>query len=104
MTCPFSLRKAKADQAVVAKFRENFRNHLLTALSEAREATVGIEPALRDTLMDDLAYYFHPDSDLRDTFTDAFHNAESAARDRVDELSDEYVRDRRRAGYSVAAE
>lgn len=104
MTCPFSLRKAEADKAVIAKVRENFRDHLLMALSEARASTLGIEPSLREKLMDDLSYYFHPDSNMTDTFSDAFSSAEMAAQDRVDELSDEYTRERRRAGYSVAAE
>lgn len=101
---PYTLNKAHADQAVIATVKENFRSHLLMALSEAREATIGMEDALREKLLDDLSHYFHPDSDIRDTFSDAFTSAEVEASNRIDEVSDEYVSDRRKAGYAVAAE
>jgi hypothetical protein len=104
MTCPFSLRKAEADMAVIATVKENFRNHLLMALSEARAATVGIEPELREKLMDDLSKVFHPEGDASDLFVNGFYDAENMATAGIDELSDELFMQRRRAGYSVAAE
>jgi len=104
MTCQFTLNKAHADQAVIATVRENFRSHLLMALSEARAATISLEPDLRDALLDDLTHYFHPDSDIRDTFSDAFLAAEHLAADRIEEVSNEMALDRRTPVFAQAAE
>lgn len=91
----FSLHKAEADQATIAMVKENFRNHLLMALSEARSSTVSMEPDVRDKLMDDLGTYFHPESTIGDFFVDAFFDAEKMAQDRINELADEISLQRR---------
>lgn len=104
MACQFSLNKAHADLAVIATVKENFRSHLLMALSEARSATLSLEPALRETLLDDVSKYFHPDAAIADYFTDAFTDAELAAQNRIDELTDEMALERRTPARMDAAE
>lgn len=101
MTCQFSLHKAEADQATIATVKENFRNHLLMALSEARAATVNLEPDIRDKLMDDLGAYFHPEAAVGDYFVDAFSDAEKMAQDRINELADETVLQRRTPAWAA---
>lgn len=98
-----TLFKAEQDQKTIATVKENFRTHLLMALSEARSATLSLEPDLRETLLDDLSRYFHPDNDIRDTFSDAFSDAETDADNRVDEVSEELILERRQH-YPAAAE
>lgn len=83
------IEAAARDLAEVKSVRENFRTHLLTALSEARASTFGMEPDIREKLIDNLTEYFNPDGVVTDLFTDAFSDAEIAAQYRVDELADE---------------
>lgn len=83
------LGQAAADKATIASIKENFRNHLLTALSEARLASASIEGRIREQLMDDLGEYFHPDGRVSDCFADGFHNAETMADDEVETRRDE---------------
>ena len=97
----FSLHKAEADQATIATVKENFRNHLLMALSEARSATVSMEPDIRAHLMADLAEFFHPDAAVRDYFVDAFFDAEKMAQDRINELADEIALQRRTPAWAA---
>ena len=97
----FSLHKAEADQATIATVKENFRNHLLMALSEARSATVSMEPDVRDKLMDGLGAYFHPEATIGDFFVDAFFDAEKMAQDRINELADEIALQRRTPAWAA---
>lgn len=104
MTSQFTLNKAHADQAVIATVRENFRSHLLMALSEAREATVSLDPGLREKLMDDLQQCFNPEGRAEDLFVDGFCDAETMASERVEEVSNEMALDRRTPVFAEAAE
>lgn len=85
----YELNSAIADQAMVDKIETTIRSYLLMALSEARSMTAGMDPALRDKLMDDLAAHFHPDADLvRDLFTDGFFDAKHMAGELVEQAKD----------------
>lgn len=105
MTCTFTLQEAERDVEMVFKVKEHLRALLLQGLSEAREMTLQMEPAVRDSLMDDLSYYFHPEGGIMsDAFNDCFLDAEFQAKDRLEEVQNEMASDRRRAGYMTAAE
>lgn len=99
-----SLHKAEQDQAVIAAVKENIRSHLLMALSEARSATLSLEPDLREKLLDDLAAHFHPDARMTDAFSDGFTDAERAAERRVENIQDDLALIRREPVYATAAE
>lgn len=87
MRCQQDLTDARADRSQIDAIRENFRTHLLTALSEARGSSVGMYGKTRDALMDGLQAQFHPDSPyMRDIFTEALTDAENVADERVDEV------------------
>lgn len=85
----YELNSAIADQAMVDKIETTVRSYLLMALSEARSMTTGMDPALRDKLMDDIAAQFHPDADaMRDCFADGFADAKTMADRAVEDATD----------------
>lgn len=84
-----AVRYAAEDVAAVDAIESMFRDHLLAALSEARAASLKMEPALREKLMDDLSKYFHPDGYARDLLTDGFADAKSLAADTLELLEGE---------------
>ena len=98
------IASAECDLATLEVVRENFRNHLLMALSEARSATVNMEPRFRDVFMDGLTKEFHPDGNMSDLFSDAFHDAREVIQEHIDDLKDEYALEARRVGHKIAAE
>lgn len=93
------LDSAHADKALVASIRENFRDHLLMALSEARSATVGME--YREKFMADLTEYFNPDGRASDLF-EAFADVTTMIDEHIEELTDDLAVARRQLG--IAAE
>lgn len=96
------LNTAHADKALVASIRENFRNHLLMALSEANSATIGMER--REQFMSDLREYFNPDGRASDLFSDAFCDVNTSLDNDIQDLTDELAMAQRRSGIRVAAE
>lgn len=98
-----TLFKAEQDVAVLAAVRESVRSDLLMMLSGARSATASLEPSLRDKLLDCLSV-FNPESDaMGDLFTEAFTDAEHMAAERVEEVQNELILERRQH-YPAAAE
>lgn len=76
---PSPLTEARSDRAMIDKIETAMRGYLFAALSEARTLSVGMEPRLRDRLMDDLTKEFNPDGMASDLFTDGFYDAKNLA-------------------------
>ena len=92
MTCQYELNQAATDKQMVEKTEAIMRSYLLMALSEIRATTIGMEPSLRDTLLDGVTKEFHPDANAKDLFADAFHDAKAMADAILDERKDEIGR------------
>lgn len=86
MTCTFERNHLRDDIATIKAIRENFRAHLLQAISEARASSIGMEPSTRDKLLDGISQNFHPDAGpIADAFGDAFFDAEAMAERRLED-------------------
>lgn len=85
----FDLNRSRADRATISVVRENLRSHLLMALSEARSATINMEPRFREKLMDDVTKRFHPEGNASDLFTDAFYSVEEMVDEDIEQRESE---------------
>ena len=99
-----TLFKAEQDVALVSKIKEMARGELLQILSRMREMSCGLDDqSIRDKLLDCLSV-FNPESDaMGDLFTEAFTDAETMAAERVEEVQNELILERRQH-YPAAAE
>ena len=99
------LDQVHADKALVLKVKEVFRGALLSALSEARQMTVNMEPRFRDQIMDDLTKQFNPESDwMSEAFSDAFNPIIETIDEEIEHLTDDLAVARRELGIRHAAE
>lgn len=86
----YTLNQAVADLVEIDRIEQNFRFHLLAALSEAREASIKMDANLRDKLMDSLTKCFSPEGDYQsDALKDAFTDAKALAEDVIEAEQDE---------------
>ena len=103
-----TLFKAEQDVALVSKIKEMARGELLQILSRMREMSCGLDDqSIRDKLLDCLSV-FNPESDamgdlFTEAFTEAFTDAEHMAAERVEEVQNELLLERRQH-YPAAAE
>lgn len=87
---------AEIHKARIESVREIFRDHLLAALSEARASTLDMDSTLRERLMDSVTKEFHPDGNMKDLFSDAFHGFVEALDEEIEMLTDELAMEVRR--------